>query len=344
MVIRYLYLMLAAVILTACQSSVKEVKVLQFNIWQEGTSVEDGYEGILDNIESLKPDLITFSEVRNYNGVSFIPRLVKDLETRGLKYFGEESVSTGIISKYEILSQEVVYPLKNDRGSVIRAIVKVGDSEVALYSAHLDWQNCSYYFPRGYDGTTWKRLDAPILDADSILMDNKNSFRDDEVKAIVDDAKKQLLKERFVIIGGDFNEPSHLDWQSDTNDIRDHRGVVADWDCSKMLEHAGFKDAFRVIYPDPVKYPGFTFPANNPRSDISKLAWSPEADDRERIDFIYYYPNNKLQLKDITIVGPEGSILYGQRTEHDSDSQDSFILPKGIWPTDHKALLATFRF
>ena len=29
--------------MTACQSSRKELKVLQFNIWQEGTSVENGY-------------------------------------------------------------------------------------------------------------------------------------------------------------------------------------------------------------------------------------------------------------------------------------------------------------
>ena len=56
------------------------MKVLQFNIWQEGTSVENGYWGIVDNIVELSPDLITFSEVRNYNGISFISRLVTDLE------------------------------------------------------------------------------------------------------------------------------------------------------------------------------------------------------------------------------------------------------------------------
>ena len=36
--------------------------------------------GIVDNIVELSPDLITFSEVRNYNGISFISRLVTDLE------------------------------------------------------------------------------------------------------------------------------------------------------------------------------------------------------------------------------------------------------------------------
>ena len=90
------------------QPSGKQLTVLQFNIWQEGTVVNQGYEGIIDNIVSLSPDLITFSEVRNYNGESLIPRLVKDLEARGVHYYGKESVSTGILSKYEILSQKFV--------------------------------------------------------------------------------------------------------------------------------------------------------------------------------------------------------------------------------------------
>ena len=40
--------------------------------------MENGYWGIVDNIVELSPDLITFSEVRNYNGISFISRLVTD--------------------------------------------------------------------------------------------------------------------------------------------------------------------------------------------------------------------------------------------------------------------------
>ena len=80
---RSVFILLVAVVMTACQSSRKELKVLQFNIWQEGTSVENGYWGIVDNIVELSPDLITFSEVRNYNGISFISRLVTDLEKRG---------------------------------------------------------------------------------------------------------------------------------------------------------------------------------------------------------------------------------------------------------------------
>lgn len=332
---------LAAVLLTACQNE-KEMKVLQFNIWQEGTVVDGGFPAIADQIVALDPDLVTFSEVRNYKGVSFIPHLLDELRKRGVTYYGKESVSTGIVSKYEIQSQEVVYPLNNDRGSVIKALVRIHDKEIVLYSAHLDWLNCSSYLPRGYDGCTWEKLEQPVTQVDSLLADNRASFRDDEIRAIVQDARKERERGRMVFIGGDFNEPSHLDWQADTKDIRDHRGVVVNWDCSVILSEDGYIDAFRQLYPDPVAYPGFTFPANNPAVDLKKLAWSPEADDRERIDFIYYSPSPDLTLKEMKIVGPEGSVLYGERTEKDADSQDAFIVPEGIWPTDHKALLATF--
>jgi hypothetical protein len=93
---------------------------MQFNIWQEGTQVENGFQGIVDNIISLNPDLVTFSEVRNYNGVSFIPRLLSALEQRGVHYYGKESVSTGIISKYEIESHDIVYPFTSVRRKFLR--------------------------------------------------------------------------------------------------------------------------------------------------------------------------------------------------------------------------------
>ena len=72
------------------------------------------------------------------------------------------------------------------------------------------------------------------------------------------------------MIGGDFNEPSHLDWQADTKDIREHRGMVVNWDCSKILIEDGYKDTFREIYPNPVIYPGFTFPTNNIEVDLKQ--------------------------------------------------------------------------
>lgn len=154
------------------------------------------------------------------------------------------------------------------------------------------------------------------------------------------DAKKEIQKEHIVIIGGDFNEPSHLDWQENTKDLWDHNGAIVEWDCSKLLYENGFKDTYREHYPDAVNYPGFTFPSDNAGAPATKLTWAPDADERERIDFVYFYPNPNITLKNATLVGPSSSIVRSQRVEE--QSKDEFITLDDIWPTDHKAVLSTF--
>ncbi|OTA21649.1 hypothetical protein Xbed_00399 [Xenorhabdus beddingii] len=75
-----------------------------------------------------------------------------------------------------------------------------------------------------------------------------------------------------LIMAGDFNEPSFMDWTEKTKDLFDHNGAVVFWTSSKLLASADYFDTYRVKYPDPVAYPGFTWPANNLNADINKLA------------------------------------------------------------------------
>ena len=94
-----------------------EVKVLQMNIWQEGTMVDGGFDAIADEVSRLSPDIVLFSEVRNYHGKQFIPRILQALKDRGVNYYGETStLDVGILSKYKIQEQRPNYPLKNDEG------------------------------------------------------------------------------------------------------------------------------------------------------------------------------------------------------------------------------------
>lgn len=326
--------------LLSCKTQKQELSVLQFNIWQEGAEVENGFNAIVDNIIHVNPDMITFSEVRNYNNVDFINHIITELDKKGFVYYGESSEDTGIISKYPIKEQRYIYPLESDHGSVLKAIIEMGNRTVVLYSAHLDYQDYACYLPRGYSGRTWEKLEEPITNPDLILEANRKSSRLEAIEDFIADAKKEIQRKNIVIIGGDFNEPSHLDWQEDTKDLWDHNGAVVDWDCSKSLYENGFKDTYREIYFDPVNYPGFTFPSDNPDAPVSKLTWAPDADERDRIDFIYFYPTSNISLKDVVIVGPTSSIVRSQSEEE--KSKDKFIAPSGIWPTDHKAVLSTF--
>lgn len=316
------------------------LKVLQFNIWQEGTVVPDGFDGIIAEIIRTEADLIALSEVRNYNTKSLADRLVNALSKKGHTYYSERSEDSGILSKYPILSQSALYPLNNDHGSITKAIIKIEDTEIAFYSAHLDYLNCSSYLPRGYDSSTWNKLDNIVTDSLIIATDNLKSMRDEAIGAFITDALNEKEIGRLVILGGDLNEPSFLDWTKSTKNLYDHNGVVMPWHNTLALDRAGFIDAYRNIYPDPVTHPGFTFPADTPLVPIEKLAWAPDADDRERIDYIFYLPSDILELTDIKIIGPKGSIIRNQRKLE--TSEDPIETPEGIWPTDHKSVLAVF--
>ncbi|MGY0038407.1 endonuclease/exonuclease/phosphatase family protein [Pedobacter sp. NJ-S-72] len=175
-----------------------------------------------------------------------------------------------------------------------------------------------------------------------VLEQNLASERDEAINAFIADADTEQKKGNIVILGGDFNEPSHLDWTEETKNLFDHNGTVVPWQNSLALKNKGYKDAYRVKYPDPVKYPGFTWAAFNQDAALSSLVWAPDADERDRIDFIYYNQDKRISLDDIIVVGPSGSIVRGKGFE-DAQQYDPFLKPNGIWPTDHKGILANFK-
>jgi endonuclease/exonuclease/phosphatase family metal-dependent hydrolase len=321
----------------------KSFKVFQLNIWHEGNFVPKGYEAIIDELIDKDADVILLSEVNNKNGVDFVSKLLKDLKQKGLSYYGissEHSVDVATLSKFPILEQNTLYEIEKCLGQVLKTKIRIHNHTIIFYSLHLDYTNYACYLPRGYDGVTWQKMENPITNVQEILTANRKGMRDEAIRDLIADASKESNK-NSIIIGGDFNEPSHLDWIEENKNLYDRRGAVVPWDCSVMLYATGYRDAFRDIYLNPVTHPGFTYPSYNPDVPISKLAWTPEADDRDRIDYIYYKPSNKkFKLKDIKIVGPDASVRYALKQE--KDSNDDFLLPKGVWPTDHKGLLATF--
>lgn len=250
----------------------KDITVLQWNIWQEGTVVPGGYEAIVEEIVRLQPDFVTFSEVRNYNGRLFDKHLTEDLRNRGLKYYSFCSYDTGLLSKYPIKDSLVVYPWSatKDCGSIHKLTTEVNGQELAVYTAHLDYRNRSYYNIKGYDGYNWKAIN-PLTSIEEILRLNVASQRDDAIQLFLTEAKKDLQEGRCVIIGGDFNEPSHLDWTEEMSHFYDHQGLVIPWTVSVLMEKAGFKDAYRILHPNPQTHPGFTFPSDNPQIAPEKL-------------------------------------------------------------------------
>lgn len=339
------YSILISILLLSCSNSerVRTLKIMQFNIWHEGTKFPEGYKNVLDEIIGSDADIIALSEVRNYNDQNLNERMVKDLKERGLTYYSLKGQDTGVLSKYPILKQEEIYPFSHeeDAGSVTKAIIDFNGKEVVVYSAHLDYRNCAIYLPRGYHSSTWKPLENGAVDnIDLILKDNTASKRDEQIKSIVDDLK-HLSTNTIAIIAGDFNEASHLDWIESNKNLYGHNNLVIEWPNTKKLEEYGFIDSFREIYPNPITHPGFTFPSYNPNVAIASLIWAPDADDRDRIDFIFYRKNTAITLKDSYIIGPHESISKSKIVT-EIDKEDIQLPNSDQWPTDHKALMSVF--
>lgn len=321
----------------------RPISVMQLNIWQEGSVIPNGYDAIVDEIAYHQPDFVTLSEVRNYNDIDFTARLVESLGEQGLSYYSERSDDSGLLSRYPIETFYTIYPLDNDSGSMYKLTTTVDDVPFAVYTAHLDYKDYASFLPRGYDGSTFKKLDTPITDLSVIEQMNLASKRDDAIEAFLADAALERERGAIVILGGDFNEPSFRDWDHTTKDLYDHNGVIFEWSMSRMLEDNGFVDSYRELYPSAVTHPGFTYPSDNTSlgdENIGMLTWAPDADERERIDMIYFAPHPSLKLVDSYIYGPRESIVYSQRVGETSD--DKFILPQAIWPTDHKGVVTYF--
>ena len=86
---------LAALALNNAAAKEREICVMQFNVWQEGTSVPGGFEAMADEIARQAPDIVTLSEVRNYHDTRFCDRIVEALAKRGLTYHSFYSTDTG---------------------------------------------------------------------------------------------------------------------------------------------------------------------------------------------------------------------------------------------------------
>lgn len=168
-----------------------DLKTLMFNIWQEGTSVQGGFQGIVNEIVSTNTEVISLSEVRNYNGSVFTQHLVTALKKKGLTYYSyKSSKDVGILTRYPIAAYE-------DFDHFSKSIIKINAVNVTLYSGHLDYTNYANYLPRGYDANFRGELNKPDTNVTNILKVNESSSRTESIKQLIADAKKSNRKWKY---------------------------------------------------------------------------------------------------------------------------------------------------
>ena len=155
----YLLFLLAS---TAMASPQNNLRIFQFNIWQEGTSVKGGFDKMIDTIIASKADVVALSEVRNYHGKDLHQRMIKALAAKGHTFHGKFiGGDAGLLSKFPVLKTKVVADFtKNDSGCLLAYHLQLpSKKELIVCSAHLDYKNFAIYLPRGYDGNSFKMID-----------------------------------------------------------------------------------------------------------------------------------------------------------------------------------------
>jgi len=339
-------LVIGLLLAVSCQNKTEsELSFLTFNVWQEGTSVTNGFNQIRDVILETNPDVVCFVEVRNYKDQDWTTKIVNALAESGQNYYrGYVGGDVSFISKYPLENGKQVFT-NTDKGTVVNFNVNVNGNIIVVSGVHLDYTYYASNLPRGYNGgnPNWDVIDdgngkpKPITIVDTIQEYGLKSARDEAIASFINSIKSESNP---VILMGDFNEPSFLDWTENTKNMFDHNGVVMSWFNTKKLHDEGFVDAFRLFYPDEVTNPGFTWPSDT--SEEKSTSWTPLADERDRVDYIFF-KGSGIKIKDVSIVGPKASYVFNTLETLNTD-KDKFIASDMPWPSDHKAVYAKLLF
>jgi endonuclease/exonuclease/phosphatase family metal-dependent hydrolase len=161
-----------------------------------------------------------------------------------------------------------------------------------------------------------------------------------------------LTNRESVFVLGDFNEPSHRDWTENyaTNGGADRMTsnptstpltLKVEWQGSKLLADAGFRDAYRKVFTNEIASPGNTWtpPYANGTPGRRNYDDDPTTGGQvlDRIDRIEYAGIG---------VKPIDAAVFGENPEAPEHAGKSELTPElvyaGSWPSDHRAVIATF--
>ncbi len=270
----------------------KSVKVMTWNIWNGGLHGSKDNEfkkdtantvNILKVLKQENPDIL-FMQETYCCGMDIAKQAGYAYQLRG-------SSNLSIHSKYPIIDSLRIYKPFNSHA----AVIDVNGKHILCVNIWL------HYLPDSFE-------DIKTLYPDSLII-NEEPTRLKEITTIlseVDSLEKSLNMP--IILGGDFNSPSHLDWIESTKES--HYGKVVEWPVSKLIIDHGYTDSFREANPDPTKTMEGTWGFLSSGHIIS-----------DRIDFVYSKGGNiKTKSSKIILNDPPG----------------------GFFNSDHRAILTIF--
>ncbi|MER7839518.1 HAD-IA family hydrolase [Streptomyces sp. NPDC096040] len=265
--------------------AVPELRVMSWNLWLGGSRIDDHRAKQVKAVLDTGADVVGLQETAGTSARELAEALGWHHHSAG--------ENLGIVSRYPITARLGDPEVGFYGAAGVRIAVRPG-REVDIWTAHL------HYTPYGPYEFHFDGLGAAELIAHEEV--RLGQLRE-ALRWIGDGAVP-------VVLVGDFNCPSHLDWTD------------VEWPVTRAAEEAGFRDSYREVHPDPVAAPGHTWSPIHPvREDGSGL---PEPQDR--IDYVLH----------------RGLRVLDSRTYVSGTPTPWPEVAGNDWPSDHAAVVSTF--
>ncbi|MFC7644056.1 endonuclease/exonuclease/phosphatase family protein [Streptosporangium lutulentum] len=289
---------------------VPELRVMSWNLWYGGSKVKGARDKQVKFLLDHDVDVVGLQETASTSAQELA-------EALGWDYFQADS-NLGIASRYPIVSRGPLPSASGLNGACAR--IRVDEErrqDIVVWNAHLG------YTPYGpYDACFGKVTPRQLVEGEIA------SGRTPQITAILAAMKPDLdAAERTpVLLTGDFNAPS-----TSTGRPRPTATTTATWPGPPpSSRRRRLRDSFRVAHPDPVADPGVTWSPISPvfTGGYGHDDHTGEPEPQDRIDFVYYAGNLRVQDSRTLVEGIPADIPH-----HSGNS----------WTSDHAAVLTTFR-
>ncbi|MEV6513373.1 HAD-IA family hydrolase [Streptomyces sp. NPDC051642] len=265
-----------------------ELRVLTWNLWLGGSKVDDHRTKQLKAIAETGADVVGLQET----GGTAAEELAEALGW----HHHQAGENLGVISRHPITARFGDQDVGFYGAAGVRIAVAEG-REVDLWTCHLD------YTPYGPYESAFDGLPAADLIAHEEVRLAQMRDALGRITEVADDAVP-------VVLVGDFNSPSHLDWPD------------VEWPVTKAAADAGLRDSYREVHPDPAADPGYTWSPIHPVNEDG----SGRAEPQDRIDYVLH--------RGLTVLDSR-TFVVGTPSPWPNVSGN-------CWPSDHAAVLTVF--